>query len=123
MRAFAPRMPSGGRIVLVSSVLGRFGVPRYGGYCAAKHGLIGLAKALGLELIGRGIFVNAVAPGWVETQMAEKGLAQRAAREGTTPAAVRALSEADVPVGRFFRPEEVARADVLAPPAKVPEAI
>src|SRR5262249_22297647 len=48
VRAFFAKMREGGRIVLVSSVLGRFGVPGYGAYCAAKHGLIGLGKALAL---------------------------------------------------------------------------
>jgi NAD(P)-dependent dehydrogenase (short-subunit alcohol dehydrogenase family) len=108
VRAFLPRMTSGGRIVLVSSVLGRFGVPGYGAYCAAKHGLIGLAKALALELIDRGITVNAVAPGWVDTDMAQTGIRQIAAATGQTEAQFRAQAEAAVPVKRFFQPEEIA---------------
>ena len=109
MRAFLPRMRTPGRIVLVASVLGRFGVPGYGAYCGAKHGLIGLAKALALELIDRGIVVNAVAPGWVDTQMASVGISQIAAATGQTEAAFRAQAEAAVPVKRFFQPEEIAR--------------
>lgn len=108
VRAFLPRMGPGGRVVLVSSVLGRFGVPGYGAYCAAKHGLIGLAKALALELIDRGIVVNAVAPGWVDTDMAQTGIRQIAAVTGQTEAAFRAQAEAAVPVKRFFQPEEIA---------------
>jgi len=108
VRAFLPKMASGGRIVLVSSVLGRFGVPGYGAYCGAKHGLIGLAKALALELIDRGIVVNAVAPGWVDTDMAKTGIRQIAAATGQTEAQCRAQAEAAVPVKRFFQPEEVA---------------
>jgi len=108
VRAFLPRMTSGGRIVLVSSVLGRFGVPGYGAYCAAKHGLLGLAKALALELIDRGIVVNAVAPGWVDTDMAKTGIGQIAAATGQTEAQFRARAEAAVPVNRFFQPEEIA---------------
>jgi NAD(P)-dependent dehydrogenase (short-subunit alcohol dehydrogenase family) len=108
VRACLPRMGSGGRIVLVSSVLGRFGVPGYGAYCAAKHGLIGLAKALALELIDRGIVVNAVAPGWVDTDMARTGIRQIAAATGQTEAQFRAQAEAAVPVKRFFQPEEIA---------------
>jgi len=108
VRAFLPRMGPGGRIVLVSSVLGRFGVPGYGAYCAAKHGLIGLAKALALELIDRGIVVNAVAPGWVDTDMAQTGIRQIAAATGQSEAAFRAQAEAAVPVKRFFQPEEIA---------------
>jgi NAD(P)-dependent dehydrogenase (short-subunit alcohol dehydrogenase family) len=108
VRAFLPRMGSGGRIVLVASVLGRFGVPGYGAYCAAKHGVHGLAKALALELIDRGIVVNAVAPGWVDTDMAQTGIRQIAAATGQTEAQFRAQAEAAVPVKRFFRPEEIA---------------
>ena len=108
VRAFLPRMGPGGRIVLVSSVLGRFGVPGYGAYCAAKHGVHGLAKALALELIDRGIVVNAVAPGWVDTDMAQTGIRQIAAATGQTEAQARAQAEAAVPVKRFFQPEEIA---------------
>jgi NAD(P)-dependent dehydrogenase (short-subunit alcohol dehydrogenase family) len=108
VRAFLPRLGPGGRIVLVASVLGRFGVPGYGAYCAAKHGLHGLAKALALELIDRGIVVNAVAPGWVDTDMAQTGIRQIAALTGQTEAAFRTQAEAAVPVKRFFQPEEIA---------------
>ena len=108
VRACLPRLGPGGRIVLVSSVLGRFGVPGYGAYCAAKHGLIGLAKALALELIDRGIVVNAVAPGWVDTDMAQTGIRQIAAATHQTEAQFRAQAEAAVPVKRFFKPEEIA---------------
>jgi NAD(P)-dependent dehydrogenase (short-subunit alcohol dehydrogenase family) len=109
VRAFLPRLGPGGRIVLVASVLGRFGVPGYGAYCAAKHGVLGLAKALALELIDRGIVVNAVAPGWVDTDMAQTGIRQIAAATGQSEAAFRAQAEAAVPVKRFFQPEEVAQ--------------
>jgi NAD(P)-dependent dehydrogenase (short-subunit alcohol dehydrogenase family) len=92
-------------------------VPGYGAYCAAKHGLIGLAKALALELIDRGIVVNAVAPGWVDTDMARTGIHQIAAATEQTEAQVRAGAEAAVPVKRFFQPEEIAHgiAWLLAP--------
>ena len=109
VRAFLPNLGPGGRIVLVASVLGRFGVPGYGAYCAAKHGLRGLAKALALELIERGIVVNAVAPGWVDTDMAQTGIRQIAAATGQTEARFRAKAEAAVPVKRFFQPEEIAQ--------------
>ncbi len=108
VRAFAPRLGTGGRIVLVSSVLGRFGVPGYGAYCAAKHGLLGLTKALALELIPRGIFVNAVAPGWVDTRMAQTGIAAMAQGMGLSEAEARRKAEEVVPVQRFFQPEEIA---------------
>lgn len=108
VRAFLPNLGKGGRIVLVSSVLGRFGVPGYGAYCAAKHGLLGLTKALALELMPKGIFVNAVAPGWVDTAMAAEGIEGMAQAMGLSPEQARRKAEAVVPVGRFFQPEEIA---------------
>ena len=107
VRAFLPKLPSGARVILMSSVLGRFGVAGYGAYCAAKHGVIGLTKALALELIPRGIYVNCLAPGWVETDMAEQGVAAAAKALKITEAEFRAQAEAVVPVKRFFRPEEI----------------
>lgn len=109
VRAFVPRMGQGGRIVLVSSVLGRFGVPGYAAYCASKAGLLGLTKALALELIPKGIFVNAVAPGWVDTEMASVGIRDLAKAIGVDEAEARRRAEKAVPVGRFFQPEEIAR--------------
>jgi NAD(P)-dependent dehydrogenase (short-subunit alcohol dehydrogenase family) len=108
VRATLPKLGKGGRIVLVSSVLGRFGVPGYGAYCAAKHGLIGLTKALALELMPKGIVVNAVAPGWVDTDMATEGIEGMARALGISPEQARRKAEAVVPVGRFFQPEEIA---------------
>ena len=71
-RAAYPFLSDGGRIVNLSSVTGRFGVAKSGAYCAAKHGIIGLTRALALELAPRKITVNAVCPGWVDTDMGRK---------------------------------------------------
>ena len=109
VRAFAPRMGRGGRIVLVSSVLGRFGVPGYAAYCASKAGLIGLGKALALELVPKGILVNTVAPGWVDTEMASTGIRALGEALGIEPAEARREAERAVPLGRFFQPAEIAR--------------
>lgn len=108
LRAFAPRMGQGGRIVLVSSVLGRFGVPGYGAYCASKAGVIGLGKALALELADRGILVNTVVPGWVDTEMASTGIRDLAKALGVDEAEARRKAERAVPLKRFGRAEEVA---------------
>lgn len=89
-----------GRIVNIASVLGLRGVPDQVAYVAAKHGLIGLTRALALKLAPRGITVNAVCPGWVETEMA----AGRYAEIGITAE----QAAAGVPVGRVARPYEVA---------------
>ena len=108
VRVGLPKMGPGGRVVLVSSVLGRFGVPAYGAYCAAKHGLLGLTKALALELIPKGIVVNAVAPGWVDTDMAATGIRGLAAALGLSEAEAWREAEGAVPMQRFFQPEEIA---------------
>src|SRR5688572_29662094 len=78
-RACAPHVPNGGRIVMISSVLGKFGVPGYTAYCASKTALIGFVRALALELAPRKITVNAIAPGWVDTEMASSGMRDIAA--------------------------------------------
>ncbi|HEY7863235.1 MAG TPA: SDR family oxidoreductase, partial [Thermoanaerobaculia bacterium] len=73
IREAAPFLPEGARIVNMSSVLGRFGVAGFAAYCASKHGIIGLTRAVALELAPRKITVNAICPGWVETEMAKEG--------------------------------------------------
>jgi ketoreductase len=102
-----------GRILNLSSVLGKFGVPRYGAYCASKHGIIGLTKALALELAPKKITVNALCPGWVETDMAAQGIAAGARESGVDAAEFRRRAEAAVPLQRFIRPEEVAELAVF----------
>jgi ketoreductase len=108
-KAVAPRMKdrARGRIINLSSVLGRFGVPGYAAYCASKHGVIGLTRSLALELAPRGITVNALCPGWVETAMAEQGIANGARAMGVTEAEFRRQAEAAVPLKRFIDPREV----------------
>lgn len=108
VRAFLPRMGRGGRVVLVASVLGRFGVPGYSAYCAAKAGVLGLGRALALEVADRGILVNTLVPGWVDTDMATAGLRDLAAALGVTEAEARRRAERAVPLKRFGRPEETA---------------
>lgn len=103
-------MTSGeGRIVNLSSVLGRFGAPGYAAYCTSKHGILGFTRALALELAPRGITVNAVSPGWVESEMAEQGLRETAEALGVTPDEYREQTIAAVPLKRFIAPVEVAK--------------
>ena len=99
----------GGRVINMSSVLGKFGVPGYAAYCASKHGLIGFTRALALELVSRGITVNALCPGWVDTEMSRAGIEQIAAQQGTDPASFKRQALEAVPIRRFLDPEEIAR--------------
>jgi len=106
-RAALAHLTDGGRVVNISSVLGRFGVPGYTAYCASKHGVIGFTKALALELAGRGITCNAVCPGWVDTTMAKAGMAAMAEALQTTFEDARAQALAAVPMGRMLQPAEI----------------
>jgi NAD(P)-dependent dehydrogenase (short-subunit alcohol dehydrogenase family) len=111
VREALPHMPEDGRgrILNLSSVLGKFGVPGYAAYCASKHGLIGMTKALALELAPKKITVNAICPGWTDTEMAATGIEAGAKAMGIPAAEFRRQAEARVPLGRFVTPEEVAR--------------
>jgi len=99
---------SGGRIINISSVLGKFGVAGYAAYCATKHGMIGFTRALALEVVDRGITVNTVCPGWVDTEMARHGINESALNLGITPEQFKEQAVAGVPIRRFLAPDEVA---------------
>lgn len=106
-RAALKHLPDGGRIINISSVLGRFGVPGYTAYCASKHGVIGFTKALALELAARKITVNAICPGWVDTDMATDGLQAMADGMQIEFEEARRQAMAAVPLGRILEPQEI----------------
>jgi NAD(P)-dependent dehydrogenase (short-subunit alcohol dehydrogenase family) len=107
-RQAVPMLSDGGRVINISSVLGRFGVPGYTAYCASKHAVIGFTRALALELVKRNITVNAVCPGWVDTEMAAQGMQIGAEATGVTFEEFRAQALGAVPIGRIIQPDEVA---------------
>lgn len=107
-RQAVPLLAPGGRILNMSSVLGRFGVAGYTAYCASKHAIIGFTRALALEVASRGMTVNALCPGWVDTDMAEQGMRIGAKATGITYEEFRAQAMDRVPIGRMIQPEEVA---------------
>ncbi|WP_037671849.1 3-oxoacyl-ACP reductase FabG [Streptomyces griseus] len=97
-----------GRVINVASTAGKQGVVLGAPYSASKHGVIGLTKALGLELAKSGITVNAVCPGYVETPMAQRVRQGYAQVWDTTEDDVLTRFEAKIPLGRYATPEEVA---------------
>ena len=107
-RAAVPHVPNGGRIIMISSVLGKFGVPGYTAYCTAKTGLIGFARALALELAPRKITVNALCPGWTDTEMARAGMRDIAKDLGIPVEQFYKDAMSRVPLGEMVEPEEVA---------------
>jgi ketoreductase len=107
-RAVVPHMPDGGRIVNLSSVVGRFGVAGHAAYSATKHGVIGLTRTFALELAARQITVNAMCPGWVETDMAREGYQRIAERVGSTEEKGREIAAKMAPLRRIVEPEEIA---------------
>ena len=107
-RQAVPMLSDGGRVINMSSVLGRFGVPGYTAYCASKHAVIGFTRALALELANRRITVNAICPGWVETGMAAQGMQSAADAMGVTFQEFRTQALGAVPIRRMIEPDEVA---------------
>jgi 3-oxoacyl-[acyl-carrier protein] reductase len=97
-RAAVRRMSDGGRIVLVSSTAGQRGEAFHADYAASKGAMISLVKSLAPELGKRGITVNSVAPGWVDTEMCEQPFAN-GGRERIAAA---------IPVGRIAAPRDIA---------------
>lgn len=95
-------------VVITSSCLARFGVPHYTAYCTAKTGLLGLTRSLALELASDNILVNAICPGWVETEMAKAGIQKLADREGISYEKSFLDQMSLVPLNRISQPAEIA---------------
>ena len=98
-----------GRVIMVSSTAGEVGAPAMSAYCASKHGLLGLMRAVAHDLAKIGATCNAVLPGWVRSEMAEQDARQEAARRGVAVEQVWAERAAAYPGGRVLEPEDVAR--------------
>jgi len=99
-RAAVPLMTAGGCIVNLGSIMGTSGGAGVPAYCAAKAGILGLTRAQARELVTRGIRVNAIAPGWIETSMTDD------------LGPMRPLIAAQTPMGRFGDVDDIAWAAV-----------
>ncbi|GAA2220961.1 SDR family NAD(P)-dependent oxidoreductase [Streptomyces indiaensis] len=109
IKAVAPEMTDGGTIVNTASCTGLTGMAAVGSYAATKHAVVGLTRVAALELAGRGIRVNAVCPGAIDTPMANPARLDPDADPEETAKGLDRLYRKLVPLGRVGRPEEVAR--------------
>jgi NAD(P)-dependent dehydrogenase (short-subunit alcohol dehydrogenase family) len=106
----AMRAAGWGRIVVIASTAARIGEPYVAAYAASKHGVLGLVRSAAAELAGAGVTVNAVCPGYVDTPMTRRTVANIAARTGRDAEEARQLLADKQPIGRLIDPAEVADA-------------
>jgi NAD(P)-dependent dehydrogenase (short-subunit alcohol dehydrogenase family) len=95
-------------VVIISSILARLGVPGYTAYCASKAGLLGLMRSYASTFAKKGLYFNAICPGWVDTDMARQGIQIMADATNRPYEAALAEQMAYVPTGKMSTPEEIA---------------
>ena len=109
-RALVPRMADagGGRVINIGSIASLKGIRYTSAYCASKHALLGLTRALAVEWGKRNVTVNALCPGWTETDMFTRALEAVVQKTGRSTEQAREAVLAANPMGRPVKPEEVA---------------
>jgi 3-hydroxybutyrate dehydrogenase len=114
-RAFVPGMVKAGwgRIINIASNAGLSGYGYSTAYCAAKHAVVGMTRALAIDLARTGVTINAICPGWVETQMADEAVTRIAQKTGRSIDEARTSLAAMSPQRRMITPEEVAHAALM----------
>jgi NAD(P)-dependent dehydrogenase (short-subunit alcohol dehydrogenase family) len=110
MRAVVPGMfaRGGGRIINIASTAGKRGFAYTAAYVAAKHGVLGLTRAVAIEAAPHGVTVNAICPGWIDTPMTDTSIARIVHKTGRSQEEARRALERMNPQGRLIEPEEVA---------------
>lgn len=97
-----------GRIINIASIAGKAGAPYISAYAASKHGVLGLTKAAAQDVANKNITINAICPGYVETEMGETAIKTIISKTGATKEQARSTLEQMTPQKRLFQPEEVA---------------
>jgi NAD(P)-dependent dehydrogenase (short-subunit alcohol dehydrogenase family) len=102
-----------GRIINIASIAGKTGAPYIAAYTASKHGVLGLTRSVALEVALKGITVNAICPGYVETEMAQQAINNISGKTGKSEAEARDVLNRMSPQHRLVEPEEVAALALL----------